>query len=68
MAPVFRIFSDPARSTKYNFPLLQVESSLLVCLILMIKIVCEREDLAFILVELTARFSLPRIMIVCTSD
>ena len=44
-APVLEIFSLPARSTKYNLPVLALRSATLSWLTVRIKIICDREDL-----------------------
>ena len=49
-APVFDIFSEPARSTKYSLPVLCERSSKLFCYTVKIKIECDLLDSAFIFV------------------
>lgn len=44
-APVLEIFSLPARSTRYNFPVLALRSATLSWLTVRIKIIWDREDL-----------------------
>lgn len=57
VAPVFLIRSDPARSTKWNFAVTQpyslavCPSTSASCLMLIVKIACEREDVSFMRVD-----------------
>lgn len=50
-APVFIIFSDPAKSTKKSFPILQEPSSLFVILIVKMNKECDLELSLFISVD-----------------
>lgn len=49
-APVFPIFSEPAKSTRFNFPYLVVPSRVFYISVI-INTECERDDTAFISVE-----------------
>jgi hypothetical protein len=57
VAPVFLILSDPAKSTKWNLAITQpssftaVPSTIAYCLILIVKIACDLDDVSFINVE-----------------
>lgn len=46
-APVFPTFSEPARSTRYRFPVLMAPVSVFRCWIEIKKMECDREDSAF---------------------
>ena len=59
MAPVFEIFSLPAKSTRYNFPILENPSFLLVWFIVKIKILWLLEECSFIFVAAWALLALP---------
>jgi len=57
------IFSEPARSTKYNLPVLQDKSSKLFYVTVRINIECDLEDSAFISVALIDLLELPSFII-----
>ena len=61
-APVFEIFSEPARSTKYNLPVFCDKSSELFYWTVRMKIECERLDSAFIIVDAIDLLELPCFM------
>jgi hypothetical protein len=63
VAPVCFSFSLPAKSTKLIFEDLMTMSSSIRCLVStdMLRIECEREDVAFILVSLVVRNKFPRL-------
>lgn len=53
---VLDVFSDPAKSTRQSFPSFLESSLRFFCPTVMMMIVCDLEDTAFIFVEETARF------------
>ena len=61
-APVLAIFSEPARSTRYSFPVLHEPSSLFAMMIVRTNKECDLELLSFIFVAATALLSLPNFM------
>jgi uncharacterized membrane protein YgcG len=58
VAPVLEIFSEPARSTRLSCAVL-IAPSAFCCSTLIMKTECEREEVAFMLVEATARAASP---------
>lgn len=61
-APVFDIFSEPAKSTKKSFPVFALRSVRLVWKMVIKNIMCDLEDLSFMLVLQLALFWLPMLM------
>lgn len=57
--PVFAIFSEPARSTRYSLPVLHERSSILFYVTVNINIECDLDDSAFINVALIALLEFP---------
>ena len=68
LAPVFSIFSLPARSTRFSWPLRVEPSSRFFCWTFIMKTLWEREETAFMLVAATCRFSSPRFSASSTSS
>lgn len=67
-AAVFDVFSEPARSTKHNFPSYLDSSALFFCPTKIMITVWDREETAFIFVDETARLASPIVIIVIMSS
>ena len=67
VAFVFSVFSDPAKSTKYNFPLFHWKLTALFWVIVIIKHECDLELCLFISVTPIDLFSFPILIIWFTS-